>query len=105
MSKSRKQPLAQKTRKKRRFHAGVVSLRKIKKYQKTTDSLIPKAPVKRVIKELCTDENARWGKNAIQMLHEAGEQFLVSIFQKAQDNACFDKRVEIREGELQHANK
>jgi len=105
MAASKKQPLAQKTRKKRRFHAGVVALRKIKKYQKTTDLLIPKAPVMRVIRELCTDENARWGKNAIQMLHQAGEQFLINIFQKAQNNACFDKRIEIREGELQHANK
>ena len=33
-----------KDRKKPKFHPGTVALREIKKYQKTTDLLIPKAP-------------------------------------------------------------
>ena len=38
------QAMSQGERKKGKFHPGTVALREIKKYQKTTDMLIPRAP-------------------------------------------------------------
>ena len=55
MSKSPSKAKAPKERKKPRFHAGTVALREIKRYQKTTDLLIPKAPFQRLVRTICGD--------------------------------------------------
>ena len=47
--------MSQKDRKKPRFHAGTVALREIKRYQKSTDLLIPRAPFQRVVREVVGD--------------------------------------------------
>ena len=38
---------------KRRFRPGTIALRQIKKYQKTVDMLIPKAPFQRFVRSIC----------------------------------------------------
>ena len=38
---------------KRRFKPGTVALRQIKKYQKTIDHLIPRAPFQRFVRSIC----------------------------------------------------
>ena len=37
----------------RRFKPGTVALREIKKYQKTIDNLIPRAPFQRFVRSIC----------------------------------------------------
>jgi histone H3 len=43
-----------KEKKKFRFRPGTVALREIKKYQKSTESLIARAPFQRLIREITT---------------------------------------------------
>ena len=40
---------------KRRFKPGTVALREIKKYQKSYDTLLPKAPFHRLVRHICGD--------------------------------------------------
>ena len=42
----------EKKKKKYRFKSGTVALREIKKYQKSTDAIIPRAPFKRLVKNI-----------------------------------------------------
>ena len=54
-SKSPSKAKAPKDRKKPRFHPGTVALREIKRYQKSVDTLIPKAPFNRLVRNICGD--------------------------------------------------
>ena len=44
-------------RKKKRYRPGALALAEIRKYQKSTESLIPKLPFRRLVKELVQSEN------------------------------------------------
>lgn len=39
---------------KRKFHPGTVALREIKRYQRSTDLLIPKGPFRRLVKTIAS---------------------------------------------------
>lgn len=74
------------TSKKRRWRSGTVALREIRKMQKTTDLLLPRAPIKRIIDEITADVagvHYRYQEQARTALHEAAEIFLTDIFQKS----------------------
>ena len=43
------------TKKKMRFRPGTVALREIRRYQKSTDLLLKKAPFQRLVRELAQD--------------------------------------------------
>ena len=45
-------PSPPKTKKKRKWRPGIVALQEIKKYQKSTDPIIPKAPFLQLVKEI-----------------------------------------------------
>lgn len=45
-------PASQVERKKPRFKPGTVALREIKRYQKSTDMLIPRAPFQRLVRDI-----------------------------------------------------
>ena len=76
----------EKPAKKRRWKSGTVALRDIKKYQRSTDLLIPKLPMERLIKEESThtalEGGVKWKKEAIAALHTATEDFLTEHFQR-----------------------
>ena len=42
-----------KDRKKNRFRPGTVALREIKRYQKQTNMLLPRAPFQRLVRSIC----------------------------------------------------
>lgn len=44
--------------KKRRYRPGVIALRQIRHYQRTTELLIRKAPFRRLVREIITEYNA-----------------------------------------------
>ena len=44
---------AEKEKRNFRFKPGTVALREIKKYQKSTDLLLKKAPFQRIVREIC----------------------------------------------------
>ena len=85
----------------RRYRPGTVALREIRKYQKTTDLLIPRLPFRRLIAEIVQDLldlsgiQLRFQKSAIVALQEASETFLVELFEKANLMAIHAKRVTI----------
>jgi histone H3/H4 len=61
------------------------ALREIRRYQKSTDLIIPKLPFQRLVREIAQQvsfkEDMRWQKSAILALQEAAEAFLVKEFE------------------------
>ena len=85
-----KQAIIASTRKSSRFRPGTVALREIRRYQRSTELLIPKAPFQRLVKEILLDVSTtdvhRIQAGALNALHEAAEQFMVQTFDDA--NLC-----------------
>lgn len=81
-------------RKKPRFKPGTVALREIKRYQKTTDSLIPKAPFQRLVRDICNgiDNDLRFQPMALEAIQEAAEAYIVGIMEDAGLCAIHAKR-------------
>ena len=71
--------------KKRKYRPGTRALMEIRKYQKSTDLMIPKLPLSRVIKEICEKVcprgDLRFQSAAINALQEAAEAYLVTLFE------------------------
>ncbi len=86
-----------KPRKAHRFRSGTVALREIKRYQKSTELLIRKAPFQRLVREIAQNykTDCRFQAAAIAALQEASEAFLVEIFQDTNSNAIHSHRVTI----------
>ena len=62
-----------------RYRPGTVALREIRKYQKSTDLLIRKAPFQRLVREIAQDfkTDLRFQSTAVLALQEASEAYLV----------------------------
>ncbi|KAG8448582.1 hypothetical protein GDO86_015611 [Hymenochirus boettgeri] len=69
----------------RRFRPGTRALMEIRKYQKSTELLIRKAPFSRLVREVCMiytrGLNYCWQSMALMALQEAAEAFLVRLFE------------------------
>jgi histone H3 len=81
------------------FCPGTVALREIRKFQKTTNLLIRKAPFQRLVRELAQ----KIGKSDLQMqstavlaLQEAAEYFMNDVFSNTNLCAMHGKRVTIK---------
>ena len=94
-------------KKKKRARPGVKALREIRKYQRSTDKLIPKLPFSRVVKEICLKyrEDVRWRVNAIEALHFAAEAHIVDIFEDAYLCSIHAKRVTLMVRDIQLARR
>jgi histone H3/H4 len=71
------------------------ALMEIRKYQKTQDLLIRKAPFQRPVHEVAqpfSPEHFRWQSLAIEALQEAAEAYLVGLFEDANLCAIHAKR-------------
>lgn len=100
----------------RRRASGTVALQEIRKYQKSTELLIPKAPFKRLVRErhkaavdLFRSQNRemrigddgdlpempRLQSSAVHAMHEACESYLVGLFEDSNVSAIHAKRVTI----------
>jgi histone H3-like centromeric protein A len=86
-------------KKKRRFRAGTVALREIRKVQRGTDLLGQKLPFQRVIRDALIDVTKTTGKefrvqaSAVLLLQESYESFMVSVLQDAMMMTTHAKRV------------
>ncbi|VAH20479.1 unnamed protein product [Triticum turgidum subsp. durum] len=94
------QPQPEKKKKRAyRFRPGTVALREIRKYQKSTEPLIPFAPFVRLVKEITNDltkgELNHWTPQALISLQEAAEYHIVDVFEEANLCAIHAKRVTI----------
>ena len=66
-----------------RYWPGTKALREIRKYQKTTELLIPKMPFLRVVREILQKDHA-WHHiqaSAVMALHEAVELYLIHFME------------------------
>ena len=63
-----------------------VALREIKKYQKSSDLLIPRIPFQRVVRKVSHDitigQDFRFQASALKALQEATEAFMAMIFKR-----------------------
>jgi histone H3/H4 len=61
------------------------ALREIRRYQKSTDLIIPKLPFQRLVREIAQqvsfEKDMKWQKSAILAIQEASEAFLVKEFE------------------------
>lgn len=82
------------TKPKRRFRPGTVAIREIRKYQKTTDTLIPRMSFQRYVREIMGELGPyRIQTQALYALQEAAEAYLVEWFEKVNTITCSNKRV------------
>ena len=83
-------------KKPRRYRPGTVALREIRRYQKTQELLIRRAPFGRLVRELTEDTKAkvtRWTSDAIAALQEASEAYTTTLFEDSNLVAIHAKRV------------
>ena len=86
--------------KKRRYRPGTLALREIRKYQKTTDLLIRKAPFIRLVKEIL---HGKLGKTEIRMQQIVAEYYLTNLFDDANLCALHAKRITLQPKDMQLA--
>ena len=95
-------------KKPRRYRPGTVALREIRKYQTTTDTLIPKLSFQRLVKEIsfnvCRHRGIppmRMQSTAVLALQVACEHHLIDMFQKSQIAAIHGNRVTVQPQDMQ----
>lgn len=96
------------TKKKKRFRPGTVALREIRKYQRTTELLIRRAPFQRLVREICLSyghNDIRFKVDALLAIQEACESYLIGIFEDTQLCAIHGKRVTIMPKDIQLARR
>ena len=76
-----------------RYLPGVVALREIRRYQKSTALLIRKLPFQRLVRELAPSRDLRFQAQALAALQEASEAYLVGLFEDTNLCAIHAKRV------------
>jgi len=88
-----------------RYRQGTVALREIRKYQKSTDLLMRKAPFARLIREIAQDvgrqKDLRFQEQAILAAQEAAEAYLVKLFEDTNLCGIHAKRVTIMPRDVQ----
>lgn len=90
--------------KKRKFKAGTVALRDIRRYQKSTDLLLRRAPFQRLVREITQDftrGDTRFQSSALNALQESAEAYLVDLFQDTNLCAIHAKRQTIQPRDMQ----
>ncbi|KAL7445810.1 hypothetical protein ACHAXM_011381 [Skeletonema potamos] len=96
-------PSAGGVKKPHRFRPGTVALREIRRYQKSTDLIIRKAPFQRLVREVVQDLKCdlRFQSTAVSLyckvyVKEAAESYLVGLYEDANLCAIHAKRVDER---------
>lgn len=94
-------------RKKMRYRPGTVALREIRRYQKSNESLLPRAPFQRLVREIAMDVNheLRFQSQALLALQEAAESYVVGLFEDTNLCAIHAKRQTIFPKDMQLARR
>jgi histone H3/H4 len=92
---------------KHRFRPGTVALREIRRFQKSTELLIRKAPFQRLIREISSNIGVdfRYQVSAVSALQEACEAYIIALFEDTNLVAIHAKRVTIFPVDLQLARR
>jgi histone H3 len=94
----------------RRFRPGKTALREIRRFQKSTNLLIPKLPFQRLVRQIAMDTVAavnigdvRFQSTALLALQEAAEAYLAALFEDSNLCAIHARRVTIMPKDMQLA--
>ena len=96
-----------KARKEHRWRPGTVALREIRRFQKSSELLIPKLPFSRLVREIARGQRTelRFQSTALEALQEAAEAYLTSLFEDTQLCAIHAGRVTIQPKDMQLARR
>ena len=86
---------------------GLLALREIRCYQKSTEFLIWKLPFQRLVREIAQDfkTDLKFQSAAIRTLQEASEAYLVGLFEDTNLCAIHAKRVTVMPRDIQLARR
>ena len=93
---------------KRRAKPGQRALKEIRRYQKSSEPLIPLLPFARLVRETLTEftrENYKFERLAFDALREAAEAYIIRVFEHANLCAIHSKRVTIFPKDIQLARR
>ena len=93
-------------RKPHRWRPGTVALREIRKAQKSTRNLLPRASFERLVREIIQDigtETTRIKPEAIDALQQGSEDYIVDLLKHAQKFALHADRVTLSHDDLKLA--
>jgi histone H3 len=91
-----------------RFRPGAVALREIRRYQKSTELLLPRLPFQRLVREIASPllgPAFRFQTSALEALQTAAEAYLVHLFEDTNLCAMHAKRVTIMPRDIQLARR
>ena len=90
-----------------RYRPGIVALREIRKYQKSTELLIRKIPFQRLVRDVAADykSDLRFQSSALECLQEASESYLIGLFVDTNLCAIHARRVTITPKDMQLARR
>ncbi|CAL2052542.1 unnamed protein product [Caenorhabditis brenneri] len=94
--------------KKQRFRPGATALRDIRQYEQSTEPIIRKMPFRRIIQEIAhTNFNTmiKYQALAVDLLRQAAEEYITSLFEDANLCAHHAKRVTVMPKDLQLASR
>lgn len=102
-----KAPKKNVVKKPHRHRPGMLALKEIRKYQRSTDLLIRKLPFQRLVREVAQDfkTDLRFRSTAIDALQEASEAYLVHLFEDANLAAIHAKRITVMPKDIQLAKR
>jgi histone H3 len=100
-------PSSSGVKKSHRYRPGTVAMREIRRYQKSTDLLLKKAPFQRLVREVAQDfkTDLRFQSSAVMALQEASEAYLVGLFEDTNLCAIHARRVTIMPKDMQLARR
>lgn len=96
------------TRRKRRYRPGTIALREIRKYQKSTENLLPKAGFQRLVRKVTQQLgkiDIRYQTAALGALQEAAEAYLIGLFEDTNLCTIHAKRVTITPKDMDLARR
>ena len=94
-------------KKKRKYRAGTVALKEIRRYQRSTELLIRKLPFQRLVRSIVQEyaPNFRIQTGALVALQEGAESYIVELFEDTNLCAIHAKRVTIMPKDMQLAQR
>ena len=90
-----------------RYKPGTVALREIKRYQKSMDMLLPRAPFQRLVRSIVSDmdHELRFQSHALVALQEATEAYIVGVFEDTNLCAIHAKRQTVMKKDMELARR
>lgn len=96
-----------KDKRKVHYKAGTVALREIKRYQKSMNMMLPRAPFQRLVRSITQhiDPDLRFQSTTLVALQEAAEAYVVSLFEDTNLCAIHAKRTTIQKKDMELARR